>query len=80
MDEILRIIQTLGFPMACVVACGWFIFTMTKSEREENNAREERYAAQIADFGTVLTEFSTTLKSIDNRLQNLEKEVGNITK
>ena len=35
-DEITKLITTLGFPIVCVIACGYFINYFIKAEREEN--------------------------------------------
>ena len=42
-DEITNLVTTLGFPIVCVIACAYFINYIIKSEREENQKREEKY-------------------------------------
>lgn len=42
MENILQIIQTLGFPIACVVACGFFIYNLVNRDKDEAKAREDR--------------------------------------
>lgn len=73
--DITTVIQNLGFPIACVVACGWFIFQNQKAEREENARREERNYSQLEKFSETMDNFNTTLTKIDARLEALEKKI-----
>ena len=42
MTDAISIIQTVCFTIACVIALGYYLYTMTKQMREENATREER--------------------------------------
>ena len=77
MENIIQLIQTLGFPIACVVACGWFIAKKDKATTEANCKREERMYQQFDKFSTSLDNFNDTLKSIDNRVGAVEKKLEN---
>ncbi len=35
-------ITQLGFPIFCVVALGWFVFTIWNQSQEQNKVREEK--------------------------------------
>ena len=48
-EEITSAITTLGFPIICVIACAYFINYIIKSEREENQKREEKYIENKLD-------------------------------
>lgn len=73
--EITNLIQNLGFPIACVVACGYFIWQLVKTEREENAKREQRHYEQMDKFSTSLDKFNETLIKIDTRLGEVEKKL-----
>lgn len=86
MNEIVAVVEGLGFPVACVVSCGIFIWkTQQQSredtikreerEREETAKREERMYSQLDKFGDSMDKFNDTLIVIDTRLQRVEKEV-----
>lgn len=81
-----EIITELGFPIACVVACGYFIWNTTQQTRNDNKAtqdkimednkqREERMFNQLDKFGDSLDNFNTTLTKVDSRLEAVEKAV-----
>ena len=54
LDEITKLITTLGFPVVCVIACAYFINYIIKAERDENQKREEKYKESINKFSVVL--------------------------
>lgn len=41
MDEIITIIQTLGFPIACVIALFWHNIKLAQQHKEEMQAMSE---------------------------------------
>ncbi len=69
------LISTLGFPIACVIAMGWFMSKMWTNSQTRSAEREERMAKQIDRFGDSLDNFNITLVKIDTRLENVEKKV-----
>lgn len=71
-----QLITTLGFPVACVLGCAYFIWHTNQQQREDNNKREEKLFAQLDKFGDSLDSFNTTLTKIDARLEVVEKKVG----
>lgn len=40
--EFVQIIQSLGFPIACVIACGFFIYKTITRDKDEAKEREDR--------------------------------------
>lgn len=86
MNEIVDLIGGVGFPVASVVACAFYINKTQKEnredtirreqqQREDNERREERMYSQLDKFGDSMDKFNDTLINIDNRLQKLEKGV-----
>lgn len=43
MESIIQIIQTLGFPVACVIFLCLFVYKYINRIMDENKAREDRY-------------------------------------
>lgn len=76
MEEITAVISSLGFPIACVIACGYYIFTINKQTREDSKIREERLYSQLDKFSDSLDNFNKTLTRIDARLEIVEKRIG----
>jgi len=87
MESVVTLIQTLGFPVVCVVALAWFIYTAwnkleAKNEKQIEQmsarcqAREDKLYEQIDKFNTTLNNFNETLVKIDTRLEYVEKAVS----
>ena len=70
-----QIITNLGFPIACVVGCAYFIWHTTQQGRTDNIRREEKMYEQFSKFGDSLDSFNTTLTKIDSRLEIVEKKL-----
>ena len=77
-EEISSAITTLGFPIICVIACGYFINNMIKSQREENQNREERYIETINKFSTVLEKVNENLINNNKRLEYIENKLDEV--
>lgn len=84
LDTILTIITTVGFPIAAVIGCAFFIARMSKTYREDlteqlevqqakADEREETLYGQLNEFNKSLQGFNSTLVKIDTRLELLEK-------
>lgn len=83
-NSVTQLIQTLGFPIFCVVALGAFVYIFWKKQNNDNQAqmekmaercqaREDKLYEQIDKFNVSLTNFNATLAKIDTRLEHLEK-------
>ena len=77
-EEITEAITTLGFPIICVIACGYFINNMIKAQREENQNREERYIETINKFSTVLEKVNENLINNNKRLEYIENKLDEV--
>ena len=77
-EEITSAITTLGFPIICVIACGYFINNMIKSQREENQNREERYIETINNFTVVMDKVNENLINNNKRLEYIENKLDEI--
>ena len=69
-----QLITNLGFPIACVVACGSFIFKMQQQQREDTNKREERMFEQMNNITLTLSNINTSLELINERIERLEEQ------
>ena len=82
-------INSLGFPVACVCALGYYFVQKDKSSREDinkiiDNLREdnkldrELYRDTIDKFDSKLDKFAIALESNNNRLEAIEDDVKSI--
>ena len=77
-EEITSAITTLGFPIICVIACGYFINNMIKAQREENQNREEKYIETINNFTIVMDKVNENLITNNKRLEYIENKVDEV--
>lgn len=82
-------INSLGFPIACVCALGVYFVQKDKASREDinkiiDNLREdnkldrELYRDTIDKFDSKLDKFAIALESNNNRLESIEDDVRSI--
>ena len=82
-------INSLGFPIACVCALGVYFVQKDKASREDinkiiDNLREdnkldrELYRDTIDKFDSKLDKFAIALESNNNRLEAIEDDVRSI--
>lgn len=75
MNDVTTLITNLGFPICCVLGCSYFIWYMVKSEREENQKREERYIETINNFTVVMEKVNDNLINVNKRLEYIENSL-----
>ena len=84
-----QMINSLGFPIACVCALGYYFVQKDKSSREDinkiiDNLREdnkldrELYRDTIDKFDSKLDKFAIALESNNSRLESIEDDVRSI--
>lgn len=61
---IVELITGVGFPIACVILLGFFIYKL----QNESVKREERLMDIIEDYGTKLAEITTTIEAINEKI------------
>ena len=79
MDELIKLITNLGFPIVCVIACAYFINYIIKAERDENQKREEKYIETINKFSIVLEKVNDNLSAINKRLEYFENKLDEVS-
>ena len=78
LEEITKIITTLGFPIVCVIGCDYFINYIIKEEREENQKREEKYIETINQFSIVMDKVNDNLIANNKRLEYIENKLDEV--
>lgn len=74
--DIVSLIKDFGFPVACVIALGYYSFQTQKQQRLDSISREERLYSQFDKFSDSMKNFNETLVKIDKRLEFLESKNG----
>lgn len=77
-EGIVQIINTVGFPIACVIDTGYFIWKTTQQTREDNLKREERTAGQMDKLTDTLDKATDTIDRINIRLDVIEEKIDGL--
>ena len=72
LEEISKLITTLGFPIVCVIACAYFINYIIKAEREE------KYIETINQFSVVMDKVNDNLIANNKRLEYIENKLDEV--
>jgi hypothetical protein len=75
---IAELISTLGFPIACVIALGWFIFKIyNQSVSRENELREEIKENQRINgkFAEIINKHTVELGEIKQDVKDIKEDL-----
>ena len=75
---ILELISTVGFPIALVVALGWFVYKLYKaSEKREAELREElRENREInSKFAEIISKYSIEITEIKTDIRDIKEDI-----
>lgn len=82
-------IGTLGFPIVCVIAMAWFIWSMVKKTNEQNAknmenlqnrclAREDKLYEEIKENREINAKAIATITLYAEKLENIQHDVREI--
>lgn len=77
-----ELIGSVGFPIACVIAMGWFIFKIyQKSIERENELRDEIKENQKINskFAEIINRYSMELGEIKHDVKEIKEDIIIIT-
>jgi uncharacterized membrane-anchored protein YhcB (DUF1043 family) len=69
-----ELVSTLGFPIALVIAMGFFIWQLWK----QSVAREEKLMSELTECRLVNTQAITTIAQYAEKLDTIQKDVTEI--
>ena len=71
---IVELITTIGFPIVCVLALGWFVWHIYK----QSVVREERLMTEIAENRLINQKFAEIIAGYDITLSEIKSDVKDI--
>jgi hypothetical protein len=71
---IIEIISTLGFPIACVIALGFFVWKIY----QQSIAREDKLMTEITENRVVNTKFAEIIAQYEITLGEIKTDVKDI--
>lgn len=82
MTEMVEMISTLGFPIACCVAVGLVFYQMLNkvladSKERENNLMNltREISSKIAELGQIVDKNTEAISVMNEKVENLSKEL-----
>lgn len=85
METVVPLITQVGFPIACVIALGFFIRSVYDTMVEKSGAREERLYKVIADaqaqnqrLSDINAEFADVMRAYKADLEKIKEDVTDI--
>lgn len=79
---ILELIGTLGFPVAAVIALGWFVYKIYKASevREEALRQELKENREInGKFAEIISKYSIDISEIKTDIKGIKEDILIIT-
>ena len=73
MEQVMQIIQTLGFPIAIVIFLGFFCWKFIVRIMDENKERETCYRNMLTNYGEKMAEISKALVEIKNDISDVKR-------
>lgn len=70
-----QMINSLGFPIACVCALGWFANTIITRMLDEKRDDRTMYMQTIDKFDDKLDKFSVALENNNSKLGMIEEDI-----
>ena len=74
METVIQIVQTLGFPIACVIGLGVFAYKFVERIQDENAAREIKYQDMLVQYGAKMADIAEALAEIKNDISDLKNQ------
>jgi hypothetical protein len=78
MEAVISLITNVGFPIAVVIALGWFIFQIyRRSEQREDDLRKEITKNQEinAKFADIISKYSVEISEIKADIKDIKEDV-----
>lgn len=74
MESIVSVVQSLGFPVACVIGLGIFVWKFVERIMDENKEREGKYQEMVSENNKALAEYGRNLATITSTLERMENK------
>ena len=72
-NMIIQAVGTVGFPIVCAVAMGWYVKYVTDKNREEINAINEQHRSEMNDITTALNNNTLAIQHLCDMLGKEDK-------
>lgn len=75
--DILSIIQSIGFPAACVIGMAWYIKHITDQNREDRNAADKQHKEEMAEVTNALNNNTLAIQRLTDFIVGVKNDESN---
>ena len=79
MEDCINVLQTVGFPIFCVLALGFFIYTAYKKITEDTKEREEKLYTMLANAQNTINSAVENNAKLASQIEIMEKNIEKIS-
>ena len=77
-NTVQTLITSLGFPIVCVIALGWFIYKAFEKFTSQSEKREEKLYEEIKENRAVNAKAIETIAHYADKLETIQNDVSEI--
>lgn len=82
MDDIVNVINAIGFPIVAVLGMAFFFYKMWLSQDERNKQREDNLmnlvrelSSKLADLGRIVDENTKVLATLKQKVDDIDDKI-----
>lgn len=72
MDVFIQVVSTLGFPIACCIACGWYVKYITDKNREQIDKIMEQHQSEMKEVTQALNNNTLAITKLTDYMKGVE--------
>lgn len=75
---LVEILPTVGFPILCVGALGWFVYKFYTDSQKQNAEREEKLYIQLGKQTEINEKFANIIAQYETKLNIIQTDISEI--
>ena len=72
MEVFIQVVSTLGFPIACCIACGWYVKYITDKNREQLDKIMEQHQSEMKEVTQALNNNTLAITKLTDYMKGVE--------
>ncbi len=72
MEVFIQVVSTLGFPIACCIACGWYVKYITDKNREQIDKIMEQHQSEMKEVTQALNNNTLAITKLTDYMKGDE--------
>ena len=72
MDVFIQVVSTLGFPIACCIACGWYVKYITDKNRDQIDKIMEQHQSEMKEVTQALNNNTLAITKLTDYMKGVE--------